>query len=309
MRNQYPVAAQWVGLFDEAGLQNWAEGLRAQLPAPRVSLGLLFMNPKFFPHSARVLELLRVHARIPLLAGGSATSLIAGEQEIEEQTGLVLGLYHLPEAVLQPFHFTQEQLEEARTPEYWQQQTGLTPTQTNGWLVFADPFHLDSESWLRSWSDAFAPLPIVGGLASGRPSEQTTQIYLNGEIFEEGGIAVAVGGDVRLDGVISQGCTPIGETWTITKADRNFIHEIANRPAYEVLAETFNNLPVQEQKTSRGNLFVGLVVNEYLQEFHRGDFLIRNLIGADPKSGTIAVGAFPRPGQTIQFQRRDAATA
>ena len=308
MRNQYSVAAHWAGDFDEAGLQNWAEGLRAQLPAPRVSLGLLFMNPKFFPHAAQVLELLRVHARIPLLAGCSATSLIAGEQEIEEQTGLVLGLYHLPEAVLQPFHFTQEQLEEARTPEYWQQQTGLTPTQTNGWLVFADPFHLDSESWLRSWSDAFAPLPIVGGLASGRPSEQTTQIYLNGEIFEEGGIAVAVGGDVRLDGVISQGCTPIGETWTITKADRNFIHEIANRPAYEVLAETFNNLPVPEQKKSRGNLFVGLVMNEYLEEFHRGDFLIRNLIGADPKSGTIAVGAFPRPGQTIQFQRRDAAT-
>src|SRR5205814_2786567 len=71
---------------------------------------------------------------------------------------------------------------------------------------------------------------------------------------------------------------------------------------------TFNSLPVPEQKQSRGNLFVGLVTNEYLSEFHRGDFLIRNLIGADPKSGTIAVGALPRPGQTIQFQRRDAAT-
>ena len=49
------------------------------------------------------------------------------------------------------------------------------------------------------------------------------------------------------------------------------------------------------------------IINEYLEEFHRGDFLIRNLIGADPKSGTLAVGAYPRAGQTIQFQRRDAA--
>src|SRR5258706_1806272 len=83
---------------------------------------------------------------------------------------------------------------------------------------------------------------------------------------------------------------------------------MGNRPAYEVLAETYNNLSPQEQQQSRGNLFVGLVINEYLDEFHRGDFLIRNLIGADPKSCTIAVGALPRPGQTIQFQRPDAAT-
>ena len=117
-----------------------------------------------------------------------------------------------------------------------------------------------------------------------------------------------IGGDVALASVISQGCTPIGETWTITKAERHYIHEIANRPAYEVLAETFSNLSPQEQQKSRGNLFVGLVINEYLEEFHRGDFLIRNLIGADPKSGSIAVGAFPRAGQTVQFQRRDAAT-
>jgi len=76
-----------------------------------------------------------------------------------------------------------------------------------------------------------------------------------------------------------------------------------------VLAETFNQLSAEDQKKSRGNLFVGLVINEYLEEFHRGDFLVRNLIGADPRSGAIAVGALPRPGQTLQFQRRDAVAA
>ena len=309
MRNEYSVAAHWSGDFDEAGLQAWAEQLRAQLPGPRVSLGLVFMSPRFFPHAAQVLELLRVHARIPLLAGCSSSSLIAGDCEIEEKTGVVLGLYYLPDADLRPFRFTQAQSDRAETPGYWQAESGVEPAGTNGWLVFADPFHLDCEAWLKSWNDAYAPLPIVGGLASGGPAEQTTQIYLNGDVFEEGGVAVAIGGGVRLASIISQGCTPIGETWTITKAERNFIHEIANRPAYQVLAETFNNLPAPEQRKSRGNLFVGLVMDEYRDEFHRGDFLIRNLIGADPKSGTIAVGAFPRPGQTIQFQRRDAAAS
>jgi small ligand-binding sensory domain FIST len=122
-------------------------------------------------------------------------------------------------------------------------------------------------------------------------------------------VAVSFGGKVRVASVISQGCTPIGETWTITKAEQNIIHQIGNRPAYQVLLETFNSLPPEEQSKARGNLFIGLVVNEYLDEFHRGDFLIRNLIGADPKSGSIAVGTLPRPGQTMQFQRRDARAA
>src|SRR5262249_48198357 len=134
-------------------------------------------------------------------------------------------------------------------------------------------------------------------------------VYLNGEVFDEGGVAISFAGEVGLVGVTSQGCTPIGETWTLTKVEQNVIHEIGNRPAYEVLAETFNQLTAEEQKGARGNLFIGLVVNEYLEDFHRGDFLIRNLLGADPRSGTIVVGAAPRSGQTIQFQRRSAAAA
>ena len=215
----------------------------------------------------------------------------------------------LPGAALKAFHFTQEQVEEANGPGYWRLETGVEPEQTNGWLVFIDPFNLDSEAWLQAWSEAYAPLPVMGGLASGDFSERRTQVYLNGEVFEEGCVAISVGGDVKLASVISQGCTPIGETWTLTKVEQNVIHEIGNRPAYEVLAETFNKLTPEEQKAARGNLFVGLFVNEYLDEYQRGDFLIRNLVSADPRSGSIAVSALPRPGQTMQFQRRSGAAA
>jgi small ligand-binding sensory domain FIST len=305
---EYSIAAHWPGGFDEAGLQTWAEDLRKQLRAPQVSLGLVFMSPQFFSQAGPVLEILRVHARIPLLAGCSSQGLIVGGQEVEGNAGLVLALYALPGSQLKGFHFTQAQAEEANGPGYWRMETGIEPDQTNGWLAFLDP-HLDAEAWLRMWNEAYAPLPMLGGLASGGHREQLTQLYLNGEVFEEGGVAISVGGDVKLAGVISQGCTPIGETWTLTRVERNVIHEIGNRPAYEVLAETFNQLPPEEQRKTRGNLFIGLVVNEYLDDFHRGDFLVRNLLGGDPGSGSIAVGALPRTGQTVQFQRRDAAAA
>jgi small ligand-binding sensory domain FIST len=302
--NEYSAAAHWPGDFDEPGLQKWAECLRSQLTAPQVSLGLVFMSPRFFTRAKQVLEILRVHARIPLVAGCSSQSLIVGEHEVEQNAGLTLGLYALPGAQLKAVHFTQEQVEEANGPGYWRLENGVEPEQSNGWLAFIDPFHLDSETWLRTWNEAYAPLPVFGGLASGDFNEQATQVYLNGEVFDEGGVAISVGGNVRLAGVTSQGCTPIGETWTLTKVEQNVIHQIGNRPAYEVLAETFNTLTPEQQKTARGNLFIGLVVNEYLEEFHRGDFLIRNLLAADPRSGSIAVGALPHLGQTVQFQRR-----
>jgi small ligand-binding sensory domain FIST len=309
VNNQFSIAAHWPGGFDEAGLRQWAENLRAQLLAPQVSLGLVFMSPKFFPFARQALEILRVHARIPLLAGCSSAGLITGAQEIEDATGFVLALYSLPGAELTGFRFTQEQVEEVSGPGYWHRETGIEPARTNGWLVFIDPFHLDAESWIRSWNEAYAPLPALGGLASGNFNQQTTQVYLNGDVFEDGGVAISVGGSVQLTGVISQGCTPIGETWTLTRVEKNLIHHIGNRPAYAVLAETFQKLPPDEQRQAQGNLLIGLVVNEYLEDFHRGDFLVRNLIGGDPHSGVLAVGTLPRAGQTMQFQRRDAAAA
>ncbi|PYI82997.1 MAG: hypothetical protein DME26_15950 [Verrucomicrobia bacterium] len=92
MQNEFSVAAQWAGALDEPALQRWAGQLRRQLPAPSVSLGLVFMSPKFSPHAAQVLELLRVHAEIPLLVGCSSTSLIIEGLEIEDDAGLVVGL-------------------------------------------------------------------------------------------------------------------------------------------------------------------------------------------------------------------------
>ncbi|NOS68896.1 MAG: hypothetical protein HOP33_03105 [Verrucomicrobia bacterium] len=309
MNTDYSVSGHWQGDFDEAGMRQWAENLRSQLHAPQVSLGLVFMTPRFFSNAEQVLEILRVHARIPLLVGCSSLSLVAGNEEIEDNAGVALALYSLPGAELHGCYFSQPQVEEADGPAYWRLATHIEPDHTNGWLAFIDPFHLDSESWLRSWNESYPASPVFGGLSSGVFADQTTQVYLNGEVHEEGGVAVSVGGAVTLTGVISQGCTPIGETWTLTKVEQNLIHQIGNRKAYDVLAETVNKLSPADQIKARGNLFVGLVVNEYLDDFHRGDFLVRNLLGGDPNTGVLAVGAMPRAGQTMQFQRRDAAAA
>ena len=146
----------------------------------------------------------------------------------------------------------------------------IPKTRTAGWLLST------LFIWMRKAGSVpgtpYAPKPVFGGLSSGIYADQITQVYLNGDVLEDGGVAISVGGDVKLSGVISQGCTPIGETWTLTRVEQNLIHQIANRPAYAVLAETVQQLSAADQQKARGNLFIGLVMNEYLEDFHWGDF-------------------------------------
>lgn len=305
----HAVAGHWDGAFDENEFQCWVEGLRERFNQPAVDLGLVFISTAYRRHAAAVLEILRVHGHIRLLVGCSGTRLISGSEEIEDKPAVVVGLHDLPGAKLKACRFVQGQVEQCESEDYWQKQTGVEPDETNGWLVFADPFTLDSETWLAQWNRAFFPVPTVGGLASGGDQQTGTQVYLNGTVYDEGGVAISVGGGVRVEALISQACTPIGQPWTITKADGNYILQIANRPAYQVLVETFNALPREQKKLAEGNLLVGFVADEYKDEYCRGDFLIRNLLGGDPQSGVIAVGARVRPGQSLQFQCRDPVAA
>jgi len=109
--------------------------------------------------------------------------------------------------------------------------------------------------------------------------------------------------------IVSQGCKPVGEPFTITRAEETLVYEMGSRPAYQVLSETFNALSDDEKERARGNLFAGIAASEYVADLKRGDFLIRNLLGADPQTGAVAIGARARTGQTLQYQLRDKVTA
>jgi small ligand-binding sensory domain FIST len=64
-----------------------------------------------------------------------------------------------------------------------------------------------------------------------------------------------------------------------------------------------------ERELMREGLHVGLVVDEHKLDFARGDFLVRNVLGADQRSGALAIGERVDVGTTMQFQVRDADAA
>ena len=294
--------------------------------APDITL--LFASSAFASDFSELLVAARRLSSAPTLIGCSGAGIIGPERELEDQSAIALLQLALPGATLRTVRFDQGQLAEGSFAERAVVPLGDDPSdfedsspaeasppfgvgrdEVNGWLVFADPFHMQCEQLVATLSDSYPGTPIMGGLASADPFERRSWLFLNEEVYIDGAVGLAIGGPYSLVPLVSQGCQPIGEPWTITATHDNWVETISNRPAAQVMAETLTALPPENQARAQRNLVVGLAVDEYRHEFARGDFLIRNMIGYDGETGALAIGALPRPGQTIQFQTRDAATA
>ena len=275
-----------------------------------VDVAILFASSFYADFFEDMLARLRQATGAAIVIGSSGQAIIGQEQELENVPALSLLLLSLPGAILRPVRFTQAMIEACETPLAWRNRLDVQLNDVNAWLIFADPFHLEIEHLLDGMASAYGECPILGGMASSSNSNaRHTHIFLNDEVFADGGVGLAIGGPYTLLPLVSQGCEPIGETWTITGVRDNLILTISNRPAYDMLVETFKSLPHEVQQRAQRNLLVGLAADEYLETFQRGNFLIRPLIGVERSTGALSIGALPRIGQTVQFQMRDARAA
>ncbi|HXA09150.1 MAG TPA: FIST N-terminal domain-containing protein [Chthoniobacterales bacterium] len=296
-----------LGEFRESAVVAAAEQALAECGG-QPTCGFLFLSPSWLPQIPEVLDLVRLHGRIPLLLGSVGAGLIGRSQEAEGVAGMSLLLVRLPETKLTPVLISSEQIEESTGPAYWQMETGIGPDDVDSWIVLANPYAPDLERWLAEWNVAFPDAPSIGGLSSGAGDGGEKALLLDGKAIDAAVLALAVkGGKVRT--IVSQGCKPVGEPFTITQAEDNLVYALGSRPAYQVLSETFNGLSEEEKERARGNLFAGLAASEYVADLKRGDFLVRNLLGADPQTGAVAIGTRARTGQTLQYQLRDKITA
>ncbi len=273
-----------------------------------VTCAFVFASADYQPFLADFLELIQLHGHVPTIVGCSGTGLIATGEEAEQATGFSLLFLHLPKTQLHTFVFDQAQAESLASTGRWHEATGVRPGEVDAWIVLGNPMTLPIDEWLPGWNAAYPDAPSLGGLASGGADGSEMFVFHNRKLVEAG-VALGFRGGLRVHTIVSQGCRPIGEPFTITGAEENIVTSLGSRPAYERLSETFEALPSSDKAHAAGNLFAGLAMTEYVEDFKTGDFLVRNLIGADPDSGALAIGAHPRVGQTLQFQLRDRRSA
>jgi small ligand-binding sensory domain FIST len=176
-------------------------------------------------------------------------------------------------------------------------------------LLLADPFSFPVEGFLRRLGDDQPELQVIGGMASAAPGPGGNRLVLDGDVSAEGAVGVRLDGAPRVRAVVSQGCRPVGRAYIVTGADDGVVRELGGKPAIERLAEVAGALSDDDRQLLARGLHVGLVVDEHQAEFDRGDFLVRNVLGASREDGSIRVGTDVAVGQTLQFQVRDAAAA
>jgi len=176
-------------------------------------------------------------------------------------------------------------------------------------VLLADPASFPVDVFLQTLRERHPTLQVVGGLASAGFGPGVNRLVVDDRVLDRGAVGVLIPPEAAVTAVVSQGCEPVGAPFTVTRAERNMIHEIAGRPALERVQELIESMtPDQRQKAAQG-LHVGRVIDEHKDRFERGDFLIRNVMGADRSNGAVAVGDTIEIGDTVQFQVRDADSA
>jgi small ligand-binding sensory domain FIST len=280
-----------------------------QMAGAPADLGVLFATNHFEDELEDVAGQIRAAARVGTLIGCTAEGVIGPEHEHENEPALSLFLARLPGTTVSGFHAGEEAIEKATTPEDWLGLFKVRPETRPNFLIFGDPYTLDVNTLFQGMA-GFAPgCPISGGMASGAEAAGQVALVLNEEVYRDGAVGVALDGGVRLTTVVSQGCRPVGRPYVITRGERNIIHQLGGKKPFDVLRQTFEEASEVDQKLMQEGVLLGRVIDERKPEFRRGDFLVRNLIGADEDTGAIAVGDYVRTGTTVQFHVRDAATA
>ena len=273
-----------------------------------VDLAFVFFSAHHLDSVEDLAAQVRDRLRPRVLLGCSAESVIEGSQEIEGEPALCLWAAHLPATVLTPFHLSFEHAEGSFAVSGWPEEMP-EPDSHPSFVVMGDPFTTPVEALLHSLAERYPGALAIGGMASAGHQPGTNRLLYNDTVLDEGAIVVALTGAVRIRTVVSQGCRPIGERFMITSAEQNVIHELSGKPALDRLREVFSLLSPSEQRQAERALHLGIVIDEQQEQFARGDFLIRNLVGADQQTGSFAVGDIVREGQTVQFQLRDGASA
>ncbi len=297
--SEHPLTAHAVGEVTGAVLEQIGD---------RPDFATVFVTP---PHAGALEDIMGTVEEVihPLVSlGCAAESVLGPHREVEQDAAVTLLAGHVGPLVPLALDAVPSQSGPGLTLRGWPTEIPFTP---EALVLVGDPFSFPTESFL-DWIDTNHPgLRVVGGMASAARGPGGNRLALGTRVRTGGAVGAILGPGAEITTLVSQGCRPFGDPLVVTRAEHNLLYELAGRPALEqVVAQTRDSLSEAEVVLlETGGLHLGRVIDEHREHFGRGDFLVRNVVGADRSSGAIAVGDPVPVGTTVQFHLRDAATA
>jgi small ligand-binding sensory domain FIST len=287
------------GAADNTALEASLEALERS-GADHADLALVFVTGDAHTRAHEALHAVRRVTGAPVVLGCSGTGILTERREVEDGLAVAVLAVRCERLVATPFSF-ERQGERRDLGTELARRIGPTVAEGGCVLVLPDAMGCKPPALLGQLHDALGFVPVLGAVAAGSPM---FELY-NTDAMEGALVGVALSGLAPVIGV-TQGCTPIGEPYVITHAEGNVIQRIGSRPALEMLTEAIRANPDTQARIRHAGVFAGLAMDPAKSPLERGDFLVRNLVGADQSSGAVAVAERVRIGQTLQFQIRDA---
>lgn len=294
----------------EAAVQDLSQQVLAAFGERSLDLGFLFVSTAFASDYPRLLPLLADKLPIKKLVGCSGGGIVGQGREFEDKPAISLLVGHLPNAECKIFHLDDNDLPDLDSPPHrWEKLTDVDPSVAPNFVLVGDPFSFPINDLIQGLDFAYPHAVKVGGLASSGGMGANALFCFheqnNYKLYRTGLLGVAIWGDVMIDPVVAQGCRPIGKIMQVSECERNLILGLEGKAPLGLLQDTVGDLSQSDRELAQHSLFIGVVMNEFKANPSQGDFLIRNIIGVDPRSGAIAVGDRMRPGQRIQLHLRD----
>ncbi len=276
----------------------------------QLDLVVVFVSPHYEQSYGQVCDLLAETLSPKYVFGCSGGGVIGNGLEVEQRPGLSITAAVLPNVNVRPFYLQSDQLPDMDAgPDKWEDLIGVSQDKDSHFVMLADPYSFPVNDLLMGMDYAFPKATKIGGLASGASRQGGNALFLNSEVIRNGAVGLALDGNITVDTVVAQGCRPIGSPMRITKSDRNMLMELDGKSPLEVLQGMVPILSSRDQELLGHSLFLGVVMDEFIDNPVQGDFLMRTVVGMDQSGGALAIGEMLKEGQLVQFHLRDAETS
>ena len=294
----------------EEAIEECAASVLSQLEGTAPDLAVIFVSAHYEANYENVSCLVNQRLESAKVFGCSGGGIIGNGEEIEQRPAVSITCASLPGVEIVNFHLDGDSLPDLDAgPASWEELVKVSKDQEPQFVVVADPFSFPVQNLLMGLDFAFNQSAKIGGLASGAQQQGGNALFLNDQVYRSGAVGLALHGNIAVDTVVAQGCRPIGQAMRITESQRNLLVKLDGQPPLEHLKELFQTMSQRDQGLMQNSLFLGVVMDELLDTPQQGDFLIRNVVGMDARSGVLAIGEMLKEGQLVQFHLRDAETS
>lgn len=282
--------------------------IKRELGGAPPDLSFVFVTHHFEDDYASLPRQIQEKLKSKVLLGCSGEAVIANHREFENGPALCLWSAVLPQTEVVPFRIEFRETPDGAVCDGMPTDLNDHRDSTRALFALGEPYSSLPSALIDLVAAELPGIPVIGGMASGGgPGEN--RLFFGEDCLEQGSIGAILRGGPPIRTIVSQGCKPIGVPFLVTRSERNIVYALGGVPPLRKLEELFSNLPDRDKELAELGLFLGIAMNEYQERFERGDFLIANVLGADQKTGAVAIGNQVRTGQTVQFHLRDAATA